>query len=271
MTILENIISNKRREIDARRELVPIKKLEQSEHFAAPCVSLVRYLNRSDKAGIIAEIKRRSPSKGVINEYISVEKVSIGYMQAGASALSILTDKEFFDGSNEDLLVARKFNYCPILRKDFIVDEYQIVESRSIGADVILLIAAALDEKQIKNLTAFATSLGLETVLEIHDYAELPEDLSYISIVGVNNRNLKDFSVDVNRSFEIAEKLPSEITRISESGLTEPETVVNLKKAGFKGFLIGETFMRESQPETACAEFIKKVQSAVQNTNSAVK
>ena len=262
MTILENIIENKRREVAERRELIPIKNLEQSSHFDAPCVSLVKYLNRPDKVGIIAEIKRRSPSKGAINEYISVEKVSIGYMQAGASALSVLTDKEFFGGTNEDLSVARKFNYCPILRKDFILDEYQIVESRSIGADAILLIAAALDEKLIENLTSFAASLGLETVLEIHDFDELPDDLSNISIVGVNNRNLKDFSVDANRSLEIAEKLPAEITKISESGLTEPETVVKLKNAGFKGFLIGETFMRESQPEAACAEFVKKVQSS---------
>jgi indole-3-glycerol phosphate synthase len=221
----------------------------------------VRYLNRADKVGVIAEIKRRSPSKGAINEYVSVEKVSIGYMQAGASALSILTDTEFFGGTNEDLITARKFNYCPILRKDFTIDEYQIVEARSIGADAILLIAAVLDEKQIKNLAAFATSLGLEVLLEIHEFEELPGDLENVSIIGINNRNLKDFSVDVNRSFSIAEKLPAGIVKISESGLSEAETIVQLKRAGFKGFLIGETFMRESQPELACSEFIRKIQT----------
>ena len=261
--ILEKIIAHKQKEVAERRELVPIKKLEKSEHFGAPGVSLVRYLNRADKVGVIAEIKRRSPSKGAINEYVSVEKVSIGYMQAGASALSILTDTEFFGGSNEDLITARKFNYCPILRKDFTIDEYQIVEARSIGADAILLIAAALDEMQLKNLAAFAVSLGLEVLLEIHEFEELPGDLENISVIGVNNRNLKDFSVDVNRSFSIAEKLPAEIVKISESGLSEPETIVELKRAGFKGFLIGETFMRESQPELACGEFIKKVQSSM--------
>lgn len=258
--ILDKIIAQKQKEIAERRELVPVKKLEQSEHFAAPCVSLVRYLNRPDKVGVIAEIKRRSPSKGAINEYVSVEKVSIGYMQAGASALSVLTDKEFFGGSNEDLQTARKFNYCPILRKDFMLDEYQIVEARSIGADVVLLIAAALDKSQLKNLAGLAVSLGMEVLLEIHELAELPDDLENISVVGVNNRNLKDFAVVVNRSFEIGEKLPAEITRISESGLSQPETIVELKRAGFKGFLIGETFMRAAQPEIACAEFIHRIQ-----------
>lgn len=259
--ILEKIIAHKQKEVAERRELVPVKKLEQSEHFNAPSVSLVRYLNRADKVGVIAEIKRRSPSKGAINEYVAVEKVSIGYMQAGASALSVLTDAEFFGGSNEDLMTARKFNYCPILRKDFTIDEYQIVEARSIGADAILLIAAALEEKQIKNLAAFAASLELEVLLEIHEFDELPGDLENISVVGVNNRNLKDFSVDVNRSFAIAEKLPAGITKISESGLREAETIIELKRAGFKGFLIGETFMRESQPELACAEFVRKIQA----------
>jgi indole-3-glycerol phosphate synthase len=257
--ILEKIIEHKKFEIAERRELVPVKKLEQSPHFNAPTVSLVRYLRRPDKMGIIAEIKRKSPSKGDINPYISVEKLSIGYMQAGASALSILTDTEFFGGSNEDLITARKFNYCPILRKDFVIDEYQIVEARSIGADAILLIAAVLDAKQIKNLAAFAASLGLEVLLEVHEQAEIPDDFENISILGVNNRDLRDFSVDVNRSFEIAEKLPEDLTKISESGLNDAATILELKKSGFSGFLIGEAFMRTSQPEIACAELIGKL------------
>lgn len=266
--ILDEIIAHKRIEVAERRELVPVKKLELSEHFNAPCVSLARYLRRRDKVGIIAEIKRRSPSRGAINEYISVEKISIGYMQAGASALSVLTDARFFGGSNADLSCARKFNYCPILRKDFTVDEYQIVEARSIGADAILLIAAAIAPQQIKSLAAFAVSLGLEVLLEIHELKELPDSLENISIVGVNNRDLRSFSVDTNRSFEIAEKLPAEIVRISESGLSEPETIVELKKIGYDGFLVGETFMRESQPEAACAEFIRKIR-ALENSETA--
>jgi indole-3-glycerol phosphate synthase len=257
--ILEKIIAHKQREVADRRDLVPVKKLERSAHFTAPTVSLARYLRRPDKVGIIAEIKRKSPSKGDINPYISVEKLSIGYMQAGASALSILTDTNFFGGSNEDLITARKFNYCPILRKDFVIDEYQIVEARSIGADAILLIAAVLDAKQIRNLAAFAASLGLEVLLEIHEEAEIPTDLENISILGVNNRDLRDFSVDTNRSFEIAEKLPAELMKISESGLNDAATILELKKSGFSGFLIGEAFMRTSQPEIACAELIGKL------------
>ena len=259
MNILDRIIEHKRREIAERAEIVPPKKLEQSEHFAAPTVSLAQYLKRADKIGIIAEFKRKSPSKGVLNEYAAIEKTSIGYMQAGASALSILTDKEFFGGANEDLQAARKFNYCPILRKDFVVGEYQITEARSIGADAILLIAAVLSRAEIKNLAAFARSLDLETVLEIHDFSELPENLENISVVGVNNRNLKDFSIDVNRSLEIAEKLPTEITKISESGISDAATIVKLKRAGFDGFLIGEKFMKSSRPETACAELIREI------------
>lgn len=257
--ILEKIIAHKRLEVAEKRQLVPIKQLEQSEHFNAPTVSLVKYLKRPDKIGIIAEIKRKSPSKGVINEYFSVEQVSIGYMQAGASALSILTDKEFFGGANEDLITARKFNYCPILRKDFTVDEYQIVEARSIGADAILLIASALETIEIKRFAAFAKSLELEVLLEVHESNEIPEDIENIDVIGVNNRNLHDFSVDTNRSLEIAAKLPSSLTKISESGLDDVSQIIKLKNAGFDGFLIGEAFMRTSQPEIACAEFIGKI------------
>ena len=261
MNVLEKIIEHKRGEVAEKREVVPTKKLEQSGHFAAPRVSLAQYLKRPDKVGIIAEIKRKSPSKGILNEYFSVEQISIGYMQAGASALSVLTDKEFFGGSNEDLMTARKFNFCPILRKDFIVDEYQIVEAASIGADAILLIAGVLDNREIKQFAAFARSLNLEVLLEIHDFNELPGDLKNISVVGVNNRNLKDFTTDVNRSFEIAAKLPPEITKISESGISDAATIIELKKTGFDGFLIGEAFMKNSRPDAACAELIREIKA----------
>ena len=262
MTILEEIIAFKRRETAERRELVPVKKLERSEHFNVPVVSLVSYLRRPDKVGIIAEVKRRSPSKGVLNEYISVEQLSIGYMQAGASALSVLTDGEYFGGSNDDLTTARRFNYCPILRKDFVVDEYQVIEARAIGADAILLISGVLSASEIKTYAALAASLGLETVLEIHGADELPGDLENINILGINNRNLNDFTTDVSRSFELAEKLSSEnIVKISESGLSEASTIIELKKAGFQGFLIGEAFMRNSRPEAACAALVQKLQA----------
>ena len=259
MNILDKIAAHKRHEIAARREIAPLKKLESSEHFAAPTVSLSRYLRRPDKVGIIAEIKRQSPSKGVINAYISVEKLSIGYMQAGASALSVLTDKEFFGGSLEDLQTARRFNYCPILRKDFILDEYQIVEARAFGADAILLIAAMLEQSEVRRFAALAASLGLEVLLEIHRREELPDDLTNIHAIGVNNRDLRDFTVDVNRSHEIAAQLPADMTKIAESGLKDAATILSLKQDGFHGFLIGEAFMRHSQPETACAELVQEI------------
>ena len=263
--ILDNIISHKRREVAERRELVSIKDLEQSEFFNRPTVSLIENLCRLDKVGIIAEIKRRSPSKGVINGDFEVEIVARDYETAGASALSILTDTEFFGGRNEDLTVAARTIDCPILRKDFVVDEFQIVEARAIGADAILLIAAVLTAKEIAQFAAFAQSLQLETILEIHELAELPTDLANISVLGINNRDLRSFSVDVNRSFEIASRLPDSIVKISESGLDDARTIVNLKRAGFDGFLIGEAFMRTREPGAACSALIAEIKDLLEN------
>lgn len=259
MNILDEIIASKYKEVAERKELYPVKLLEKSLYFESACISLERYLLRPDKSGIIAEIKRKSPSRGDINSYVSVERTSIGYMQAGASALSILTDGPYFGGKNEDLLTARKYNYCPILRKDFTVDEYQIVEAKSIGADAILLIAAALEPARLKELAAFARSFGLEVLLEVRDKAELDAALSEnVNVVGVNNRNLKDFVTDVNTSFEMANHIPAGITKISESGISNPKTLLELQQAGFNGFLIGENFMYNSRPERAAANFIRE-------------
>ncbi|MDP4266546.1 MAG: indole-3-glycerol phosphate synthase TrpC [Bacteroidota bacterium] len=259
MNILEEIIHFKIKEIKDRHELYPLKLLETSTYFNSDIVSMKKYLLRNDRVGIIAEIKRKSPSKGYINKYISVEKISIGYMQAGASALSVLTDNNFFGGSNDDLKIARKFNFCPILRKDFIIDEYQVYESKSIGADVILLIAAALKPAKAKELARLAKSLGLEVLLEVHNEHELGHINEFIDIVGVNNRDLKDFSIDLNRSVELSSKIPDNILKISESGINSAEAIIKLKAAGFRGFLIGGTFMKSSRPEVECANLIKSV------------
>lgn len=260
MNILEKIIERKKEEVQERKSLYSQKFLEQRIFFETRTVSLKKYLLRKDKSGIIAEIKRKSPSKGVLNPSISIERTSIGYMQAGASALSVLTDQEFFGGSNDDLTTARKFNFCPILRKDFIIDEYQIIEAKSIGADAILLIAAALDGGKLKELAAFAKSLGLETLLEVHSREELDNGLNeHIDLVGVNNRDLTTFEVDLNTSKELAAGIPSEFIKVSESGIISPEQVVDLKTHGYEGFLIGEQFMKESRPERACARFIEKL------------
>jgi indole-3-glycerol phosphate synthase len=260
MNILDKIVVVKQKEVEERKSLYPVKLLESSLYFSSPTVSLKKYLLRPDKSGIIAEIKRKSPSKGDINPYVSIERTSIGYMQAGASALSILTDKDFFGGSADDLKLARKFNFCPILRKDFIIDEYQIIEAKSIGADVILLIAAILTPHQVKQLAAFATSLGMEVLLEVHDEAELQANMDAgIALVGVNNRNLKTFEVDINTSKRLSQLMPKEVIPVSESGIDNPALIKELKTFGYKGFLIGETFMKNSRPELAAKEFIAQL------------
>lgn len=261
MNILDKIVAHKKKEVANQKALYPIKLLEQSPYFTTPCVSLKNYVTRPDKSGIIAEIKRKSPSQGDINPYVSVEKVSIGYMQAGASALSILTDSNFFGGKNEDLTLARRMNYCPILRKEFIIDEYQIVEARSIGADAILLIAAILAPETLAKFGALAQSLGMEVLMEVHDQEELDRSLcENIDLVGVNNRNLKDFTVDIQTSLSLADRIPNDFVKVAESGISDPKQVVRLKSAGFSGFLMGQRFMETSEPHKACARFIEQLE-----------
>lgn len=257
MSILDEIVANKRREVDTTREEIPVKKLEKSVYFSGPCISLCKYIKRPDLVGVIAEIKRRSPSKGVINPYISVKELSVSYMQAGASALSILTESKYFGGANEDLSVARKNNLCPILRKDFVIDEYQIIEAKSIGADAVLIIAAITSPDQIRLLSHLAKSLGLEVVLEVHSNEELRgAPLDNVDIIGVNNRDLKTFDVQVSVSEEMFKHLPSGKIYISESGITDPAIARKLKNVGYHGFLIGELFMKGTKPGEECAKFV---------------
>ncbi|GEO04677.1 indole-3-glycerol phosphate synthase [Adhaeribacter aerolatus] len=257
MNILEEIAAFKQTEVADRKSLVPVKLLEQSIYFETQPVSLKKYLQRPDLSGIIAEFKRKSPSLGMINPHAAVEKTTIGYMQAGASALSVLTDQKYFGGKSEDLTTARKYNFCPILRKDFIVDEYQIVEAKSIGADVILLIAGILETPKLNQLADFARSLGLEILLEVHDQEELERTLSdKVDVIGVNNRNLKDFTVSINTSKELAALIPDSFIKVSESGIGQPETIRELRQFRYQGFLMGEAFMKTSRPEKACADFI---------------
>lgn len=264
MNVLEEIIAYKRKEVKERKELYPVRLLERSTYFASPTISLKKYLLRKDKWGIIAEIKRKSPSKGVINKYVSVERTSIGYMQAGASALSILTDGKYFGGSNEDLETARRFNFCPILRKEFIVDEYQILEARSIGADAILLIAAVLTPAEIHHLSRQAKALGLEVLMEVHHESELKQNLhDTVDIIGVNNRDLRTFTTDIRTSVELSGKIPDGYVKISESGIHDPADILYLRRAGFQGFLIGESFMLHGRPEKACAEFIIQLKEQI--------
>jgi len=263
MNILDEIIAYKKKEVADRKELYPVKLLEQSHYFATQPVSLKKYIQRDDLSGIIAEIKRKSPSKGVINPHVSVERTSMGYMQAGASALSVLTDTHFFGGSNDDLMTARKFNFCPILRKDFTIDEYQIVEAKSIGADAILLIAAALLPARVKELAAFAHSFGLEVLLEVHNEEELNANLdAQADLIGVNNRNLKTFELSVEISKQLAKRIPDTVVKVSESGIESVATILELKTYGYEGFLMGQNFMQHSRPEIAAKEFIHELKRA---------
>jgi indole-3-glycerol phosphate synthase len=260
MNILEKIIARKYEEVAERKSLYPVKLLEKSIFFSSPIVSLTKYVQRKDKSGIIAEIKRKSPSKGIINASVSIERTSIGYMQAGASALSILTDKDFFGGSSDDLTMARKFNFCPILRKDFIVDEYQIVEAKSIGADAILLIAAALSTKRLNELALFAKSLSLEILMEVHTEEELTSNReAEVDLVGVNNRDLKTFDVSLDISKRLAPLLPKGKVFVSESGIDSPAAIIELRKYGYEGFLMGQNFMQHNRPEQAAKDFINQL------------
>ncbi len=257
--ILSEIVAHKQGEVAKKKELYPIKLLEQSTFFESPCVSLKEYILRPDKSGIIAEFKRKSPSRPSINLYADPEKVTIGYMQAGASALSVLTDEKYFGGSLKDLTVARKFNYCPILRKDFVIDEYQIIEAKSIGADAVLLIAEILTKEQLTQLTSFAQSLGMEVLCELHSEDMVERLAEGIDLIGVNNRDLKTFTTSIENSLRIKEHLPKDKTLISESGIHSSEQLIQLKEGGFDGFLIGELFMKEDNPGMAARGFVKEV------------
>ncbi len=258
MNVLANITAHKYAEVASRKVQFPEHVLEQSAYFQRPVASLRQALAKPDQWGVIAEFKRRSPSAGDIAPEASVQSVSAAYAEAGAVALSVLTDAQFFGGSNGDLSEARHSQSCPILRKDFVVDEYQIVEARALGADAVLLIAACLTPRRVEELARFAHELGLEVLLELHEPAEIIYLNNWIDVVGINNRNLKDFTVQVSTSLQMLPLLPKDLAKVSESGLNNPQTMVDLKYAGFDGFLIGEYFMRQSNPGQACRDFIQK-------------
>lgn len=260
MTILEKIIEGKRREIENRRKLRPLSTLlRNAEQKKRKPHSLVDRLRPENNIGIIAEFKTRSPSKGIINETADVVSVTKKYYDAGAAGLSILTDNEHFGGSFDNLRKAREANICPILQKDFILDEYQVAEAYILGADVILLIAAALDIEKVKYLSGLARGYDMEVILEVHNRKEMDALNENISIVGVNNRNLETFITDINTSFELADHIPGNIPKISESGISNASSILELEKAGFSGFLVGEQFMREHDPGEACRMFINRI------------
>ncbi len=258
MNILDKIIDFKKNEIAGNKKLVSLDELKQSELFNRNTFSLKQFLLDKTRTGIIAEFKRKSPSKGIINDKAGVLEVTAAYTDHGASCLSVLTDKEFFGGSADDLTRAR-VNQIPILRKDFIIDEYQLTESKAMGADVILLIAACLTEARVKELAFFAKLLGLEVLLEIHAEQELQHICTDVDFVGVNNRNLKTFTVDINRSIELSKQISADKIKIAESGISKIETINIFKEAGFKGFLMGENFMKTEDPGETFKQFVQKL------------
>lgn len=258
MNILEKITIHKRKEVEALKEVLPIASLEESMYFERPVFSLKNKLESLD-FGIIAEHKRQSPSKGIINGKVNLEEVVEGYFQAGAAGCSVLTDEHFFGGTSADLVHARQQVEMPILRKDFIIDDYQLLEAKAMGADVILLIAECLSKKEVKHLAHFAKQLGLEVLMEIHSEPQLEKLTDDVDIVGVNNRNLETFEVSIENSLKLIHLIPDSVVKISESGISEPMSVRLLNKAGYKGFLIGEHFMKQENPSLACKNFIEVV------------
>lgn len=259
MTILDKIIATKHKEVAERKEMVGIHSFTQEEMFTRDMLSLKASLTEENASGIIAEFKRRSPSKGDINAQASVYKITRGYEEAGASGSSVLTDVDYFGGSLKDLFEAKSFCPLPILRKDFMVDRYQLFEAKAYGADVILLIAAALSKQKVKELAAEAKDLELEILFEIHTEEELDKLCPEIDMVGVNNRNLKDFTVDIQRSIDLVDKIPNQFVKVSESGISSVDTVKALRDVGYKGFLMGENFMKEKDPAQAAANFISEL------------
>lgn len=258
MTILDKIIESKKVEVASRKLSTPVSALEKAPAFARKCLSMKQSLLDSE-SGIISEFKRKSPSLGWIHEDADVVDVTSGYSAAGASGISILTDEAYFGGTTMDLMAARPFIACPVLRKDFVIDEYQLYEAKAIGADVILLIAAALTVEDTLKLAQKAHELGLEVLLEVHNAEELGHANDYVDMLGVNNRNLKTFEQSIQTSFDLAALIPDKFVKVSESGISKTETVKELRKVGYKGFLMGENFMKEENPALALSKFIRNI------------
>lgn len=258
MTILDKIIASKIIEVASRKATVKISALQKSPAFSRSCLSLKQSLLNSE-SGIISEFKRKSPSLGWIHEDADAVDITSGYAASGASGISILTDLEYFGGSSLDLMAARQFVTCPILRKDFIIDDYQLYETKAMGADVVLLIAAALTEEKTLALAKKAHELGLEVLLEVHNADEVGHANDFVDMIGVNNRNLKTFEQNIQASFDLVALIPDKFVKVSESGISNTSTVKELRKVGYKGFLMGENFMKDENPDETLSNFIKEL------------
>ncbi|KAF0239151.1 MAG: indole-3-glycerol phosphate [Prolixibacteraceae bacterium] len=262
MNILDKIIETKKTEVASQKNLISIEQLEKYPLFSRPCNSLKTSLLKDGSSGVIAEFKQRSPSKGEINIKVKVEDVTKGYTNAGVAGISVLTEYEYFGGTLENLVKARETNpEIPILRKDFMIDTYQIFEAKAHGADVVLLIAACLEKEQAEVLAKQAKILGMDVLMEVHNAEELEKVNDFVDIVGVNNRDLKSFTMDIETSVRLSKLIPGKFVKISESGLDTAKTIHYLRENGFKGFLIGETFMKTENPGEACCKLIEELKN----------
>lgn len=259
MNILLRIVADKRQEVDFKKSLLPVSQLEHSVLFNRDTLSLANGLKNSP-TGIIAEHKRRSPSKNVINHNFTVPEVVKGYENAGVSGISVLTDAKYFGGSLDDLIIARACCNLPVLRKEFIIDNYQIIEAKAHGADAILLIAAILTSQEILEFSTLAKQLGLDVLLEVHNTEELKKSLiETIDIIGVNNRDLKTFNVSLEISKKLSALIPDDFVKISESGISSIDAIKSLQPYGYKGFLIGEHFMKTDNAGESAKTFINQL------------
>jgi indole-3-glycerol phosphate synthase len=267
MTILDHIVAQKYKEVAERKALSPVSVLERANLFRREPVSFKNFLLQENLYGIIAEFKRKSPSRGIMNEFASSGKVCRDYVRAGASAVSVLTDLNFFGGTSDDLINVRESISFPILRKDFIVDEYQIVEAKSIGADAILLIASLHNPQKIQLLHRLAQSLGLEVLIEVHDESDFLKIPADAHLVGINSRNLASLDIDMDRHSALIEMIPKNVVKVAESGIKSASDCVSLRNAGFTGFLIGELFMNSVDPGQSCLRFINELREMTTREN----
>ena len=260
MNILDTIVERKKAEVAERKQQKSLDVIKADDYYSRKTISLVEGLSKPNASGIIAEFKRKSPSKGIINDRVDPVEVTKAYQDAGASAVSILTDAYFFGGNDQDLLRARQTLDIPILRKEFIIDEYQVHEAKALGADLILLIAACLSKEEVVRFSTLARSLGLEVLLELHDEDELDHVCETIDLVGINNRSLKTFDVNIARSLRMAGQLPKDKLKVAESGIDDPAQVKLFKENGYSAFLIGENFMKTNDPGMALNEFRNQIE-----------
>lgn len=261
MNILDKIVAHKKNEIAKAKEKKTIQSLEQNDFFKRNTISLTKNVIAENSTGIIAEFKRKSPSKGIINDKFSSVEIVKQYENAGVAGSSVLTDESFFGGTQQDLISVRNEVSIPLLRKDFMIDEYQFIEAKAIGADVVLLIASILTPKEVKDFTDLAKSLDLEVLLELHDEIELHHVYHKVDMVGINNRNLKTFEVDIEQSIRMAEKLGNDFVKVAESGISSVEALIHFRNNGFQGFLIGENFMKTENPGIACQQFVQTLRN----------